>query len=114
MSWHDFLQIYLAATLLVGLVSYRAFYRGKEAVASRVVLLALFISIPFDAVAEMRSFWTFSSLIGINLFEVPIENVAFMLASFFNTLTIYLGVSAAATYINNRNVCKQRQETGEN
>ena len=89
MSWTEFSFLYLLGNLAV--LALVARYGSREwKPPLRALIFASLVLLVFDALAEHRRFWWFPNLLGIQFFEVPVENIAITAGTVANSLILYL------------------------
>lgn len=89
MRWTDFLLLYFA--LIVGLLFLaRGMFSNRWADLAKVTLAVTNICFISDYIAEDRSFWEFPHASGLNILEVPIENIVFTVLTVQLALVIFL------------------------
>jgi hypothetical protein len=89
MNWTDFSFLYLLANLAT-LALVGRYGSGEWKAPLRALIFASLILLVFDALAEQRRFWWFPNLCGLQVFEVPVENIAITVGTVANSLTLYL------------------------
>ena len=93
MSWEyaGYLALTLAGTVALRHVAHVHFFHSQKMAAAKAIALTAPIFVAWDMLATARGYWSFgfSHMLGIQLLNQPIEEIAFFTVMSFFGITLY-------------------------